>query len=304
LDCTVRAGKYPATVKMPHVLGVDAAGEITELGTGVSRLRCGDRVSTISMIACLKCKQCRKGVEANCLRSEHIGVQRWGGYAEHVAVPERNAFKLPENLSFAEGTVMTRHFPMAFNLLDDKTTIEPGEWVLVMGAAGALGSACVQVAKMLGARVIGAAGADERVALALQSGADFGVNYRRLDLAQEVMCITGGDGADVLCENIADPTLWPAAFNSLAMGGRLVTAGAHGGGTVTLDVKQLYLRRQSIVGAAGTNRADVEKTLAAAAAGKIRSLRHTLMPLSAAGEAHRLVEAGQVAGKIILEPHR
>jgi NADPH:quinone reductase-like Zn-dependent oxidoreductase len=302
LDCVVRAGQYPVTINMPHVLGVDPSGEVVEVGPGVDRFKTGDRVSTISIMPCLNCKQCLKGAEANCLRSQHLGLHRWGGYAEFVAVPERNAFKIPANITYAEGTLITRHFPMAFNLLDSKTTITPGEWVLVMGAAGALGSCCVQVAKMLGAKVIAAAGADERVALALQFGADFGVNYRELNLAQEVLRITGDEGADVVCENIADPTLWPGAFNSLALGGRMVTAGAHGGGTVLLDVKQLYLRRQSIIGAAGTNPADVEKALAAAANRQIRAIPHQLMALREAVAAHRIVEANQVVGKIVLEP--
>jgi NADPH:quinone reductase len=302
LDCVVRAGKYPVTIKMPHVLGVDPAGEVVAVGAEVKRFHVGDRVSTISIIPCLQCKQCLQGIEANCLRSQHVGLHRWGGYAEFVAVPERNAFKIPDNITYAEGTVITRHFPMSFNLLDSKTIIKPGEWVLVMGAAGALGSCCVQVAKMFGAKVIAAAGADERVALALQFGADFGVNYRKQDLAHEVLKITGGEGADVVCENIADPTLWPGAFNSLAVGGRMVTAGAHGGGIVMLDVKQLYLRRQSIIGAAGTNPADVEKALAAAGARKIRAIHHQVMPLDKAAEAHRIVESNQITGKIVLEP--
>jgi NADPH2:quinone reductase len=304
LDCLVRRGNYPVTIRMPHILGVDPSGEVVEIGPGVDKLQTGDRVSTVSIIPCLNCKQCLNGTEANCLRSQHVGLHRWGGYAEYVAVPERNAFKIPENLSYAEGTVITRHFPMAFNLLDSKTVIQPGEWVLVMGAAGALGSCCVQVAKMFGAKVIAAAGADERLALAQELGADFGVNYRERDLAKEVMKITDGEGADVVCENIADPTLWPGAFSSLALGGRMVTAGAHGGGRVTLDVKQLYLRRQSIIGAAGTNPADVEKALAAAGQGRIRSIHHRLMPLSAAVEAHRIVESNQITGKIVLEPIR
>ncbi|HKY09188.1 MAG TPA: zinc-binding dehydrogenase [Candidatus Binatia bacterium] len=302
LDCTVRAGKYPVEIKLPHVLGVDPAGEVVEVGAGVGRFKPGDRVATISIVRCLKCKQCLKGSEANCLASQHIGLHRWGGYAEYVAVPERNAFRVPDNLSFAEGTVITRHFPMAFNLLTNKTRVEPGEWVLVMGAAGALGSCCVQVAKMYGAKVIAAAGADDRVALAMAYGADFGVNYRKQDLAKEVMKLTDNDGVDVVCENIADPALWTGAFNSLAIGGRLVTAGAHGGGTVELDVKRLYLRRQSIHGAAGTNPPDVEKALDAARAGKIRAMNFQIMPLSAAAEAHRIVEENQIAGKIILDP--
>ena len=302
LDCTVRAGKYPVEIRMPHVLGVDPAGEVVEVGAGVERFKTGDRVATISVMPCLKCKQCLKRSEANCLASQHIGLHRWGGYAEYIAVPERNAFKIPDNLSFAEGSVITRHFPMAFNLLTSKTTVKAGEWVLVMGAAGALGSCCVQVAKMYGAKVIAAAGADDRVATALEYGADFGINYRKQDLAKEVMKLTDNDGVDVVCENIADPSLWPAAFNSLAIAGRLVTAGAHGGGIVELDVKRLYLRRQSILGAAGTNPPDVEKALDAARAGKIRAMNFQIMPLSAASEAHRMVEKNQIAGKLILDP--
>jgi NADPH:quinone reductase len=302
LDCAVRAGKYPVTIHMPHVLGVDPAGEVVEVGGGNSPFKIGDRVATISIIRCGNCKQCARGLEANCLASQHIGLHRWGGYAEYVSVPERNAFHIADNLSFAEGTVITRHFPMAFNLLTSKTQVRTDEWVLVMGAAGALGSCCVQVAKMYGAKVIAGAGADERVALALKSGADFGVNYRTQDLAKEVMAITDGDGVDIVCENIADPTLWPGAFNSLAIGGRMVTAGAHGGGDVMLDVKRLYLRRISILGAAGTNPPDVDKALEAARSGKIRALPYRKMPLNQAVEAHHIVEKNQFIGKIVLEP--
>ena len=156
---------------------------------------------------------------------------------------------------------------MAFHWLTSKTTIQPGEWVLVMGAAGALGSCCVQVAKMRGAKVIAAAGADDRVALAMEYGADFGVNYRKQDLAKEVMKLTDNDGVDVVCENIADPALWPGAFHGLAIGGSLV-----------------------------------EKALEAARSGKIRAMNYRTMALHAAAEAHRLVEQNQLAGKLILDP--
>jgi NADPH:quinone reductase-like Zn-dependent oxidoreductase len=302
LDLAVRAGNYPAPIRLPHVLGVDPAGTVAQVGAGVAELKAGDRVAVVSFIACRQCRQCLQGEEANCLASRHIGLHRWGGYAEYVAVPERNAFILPRNISFAEGSVVTRHFPMAFNQLIQKAGLRTGEWVLVMGAAGALGSCCVQVAKMLGARVIAGAGADDRVAAALEYGADFGINYRRQDLVAEVMRLTGGAGTDVVCENIADPTLWPSALQCLGIGGRLITAGAHGGGTVTLDVKTLYLRRLRIIGTAGTNFPDVEQALEAAAAGKIRAIIGRTMPLDAAGEAHRIVQERRFLGKIILEP--
>src|SRR5438093_1001813 len=114
--------------------------------------------------------------------------------------------------------------------------------------------------------------------------------------------LTDGRGVDVACENIADPTLWPGVLNSLAIGGRLVTAGAHGGGEVKLDVKRLYMRRLRIIGAAGTNPPDVDKALEAAEAGKIRAIIDRTMPLRDAAEAHRILERNQTLGKIILDP--
>jgi NADPH:quinone reductase len=302
LDCVLRAGKYPAKIQLPHVPGADPAGEVTEVGSCVERFKVGDRVAVVSAVPCQTCMHCRNGNASRCANGKRVGVDVWGGYAEYVAVPERHAFKLPDNVSFAEGTVITRHFPMAFHLLAGKTTVKPGEWVLVMGAAGALGSCCVQVAKMFGARVIAAAGTEERVELAKSYGADFGINYRTQDLTAEVMKLTDNSGVAVVCENIADPTLWPGAFNSLAIGGHMVTAGAHGGGKVTLDVKTLYLRRLSILGAAGTNPRDVEQALDAAREGKIRAMPWRSMPLREATEAHCIVEQNQINGKIILEP--
>jgi NADPH:quinone reductase-like Zn-dependent oxidoreductase len=191
---------------------------------------------------------------------------------------------------------------MAFNQLVSKADVKPGEWVLVMGATGALGNCCIQVAKMLGAKVIAGAGADQRVDLAQNYGADFGINYRKQDLLTEVMNLTGGEGVDVVCENISDPTLWPAAFNSLAINGCMVTAGAHGGGTLTLDAKRLYMRRLRIIGTAGTNLPDVHKALEAAGQGKIRAIIDRTMPLREAAQAHRIVEKNQIIGKLILDP--
>jgi NADPH:quinone reductase-like Zn-dependent oxidoreductase len=302
LDLIVRAGKYPVKIALPHVLGADPAGEVVAIGAGVGEFAIGDRVAVISAISCRQCGPCLSGEESRCVNGKRIGVDRWGGYAEFIALPAWHAVKLPDAISFAEGTVITRHFPMAFNLLMSKADLKPGEWVLVMGATGALGSCCVQVAKMLGARVIAGAGADERVAVAMGYGADHGINYRRQNLAEEVMKLTDRQGAAVVCENIADPTLWPGAFNSLAMGGRLVTAGAHGGGTVDLDVKRLYMKRLRIIGAAGTHPTDVVTALAAAAAGKIRAIIDETMPLGEVAEAHRILEKNQTLGKIILDP--
>ena len=197
---------------------------------------------------------------------------------------------------------MSRHCPTAFMLLAHEAKLKSGEWVLIMGSAGGLGSFGIQIAKMLGATVIAGAGADERVQVGLEFGADYGVNYRSHDLTEEVMQITKGRGVDVVYENISNPDIWPKAFACLARYGRLVTAGAHGGGEVTLDVKHLYHQRLHVIGAAGSRPGDLERSLNAAAAGKIRVKIQRILPLSQVVEAHCIVESSVPTGKIILDP--
>ena len=302
LDLAVRAGTYVVVPALPHVLGVDPAGTVVEVGEGVESPAVGDRVALQGTVRCWRCPQCLSGSDAACPNSQHLGVHRWGGYAEYVVAPAQNGFAIPGGLSFAEASIVARHFPTAMNLLENKAQLKAGEWVLIMGAAGALGACLVQLAKHTGARVIAGAGSDDRVRACLDNGADFGVNYRRQDLAAEVGRITGGHGVDVVAENIGDPSLWPGAFGSLAYEGRLVTAGAHGGGTVPLDVKRLYMRRLTIIGSPGSSYGDVARALDLATGGGIRTFIGRVLPLREAAEAHRLVEANDVIGKVILEP--
>jgi NADPH:quinone reductase-like Zn-dependent oxidoreductase len=237
-----------------------------------------------------------------CSRPLMLGVHCWGGYAEYLRIPASNCIPMPDGLSFPEATLIARHFPLAFGEAS-LASLKAGDRVLVMGAAGGLGSCLVQVARSCGAHVIAGAGADERLQAALSLGAHVGINYRRDDLEQEVMRLTQGRGVDVVFENIGDPTLWPAAFNSLARGGRLVTAGAHGGGFVTLDVKRLYQRRLHVMSGLGAERREhLERALQLAAAGEVRVLIDQVMPLREAAAAHRLVATNMSVGKIVLDP--
>ena len=302
LDLKVRADGTVRGTTLPHVLGVDPAGVVVAVAADVDSVSVGDRVAVVPHIRCGRCGFCTSGREEQCPNSRHIGVHRWGGYAERVAVPAQNAIRIPDTLDFVDAAVILRHAPTAFNLLRNLADVQPGEWVLVMGATGGLGAAGVQVAKLLGATVIAGAGADSRVEVALANGADVGVNYRSSDLTEEVLRITEGRGVHVVFENISDPEIWPKAFASLAHGGRLVTAGAHGGGKVELDVRRLYGRRLRIIGGAGASRRDVETALEAAGQGRLHAVVDRVMPLDSAAEAHRLAEKGGLLGKIVLAP--
>jgi NADPH:quinone reductase-like Zn-dependent oxidoreductase len=292
LDAVVRAGKYARRVTLPLTPGVDPSGVVAKVGPGVTSRKVGDRVTV----------QLRFGNESGADSISSLGNHAWGGYAEYVrAVADRTAI-VPDGLDFATATVVSRHTPTAFTLLRDRAKLQPGEWVLVMGAAGGLGSAGVQVAKYLGAKVIAAAGAADRVKVGLDLGADAGVNYRAQDLTIEAMRITEGKGVNVVFENIGDPELFPKAFASLARRGRLVTAGGHGGGIVPLDVNRLYQNHLTIIGATGETPDDVTLSLNAAVDGRFKVVVDRIMPLSQAVQAHELIESRTGIGKIILDP--
>jgi NADPH2:quinone reductase len=294
LDLIVRSGKYARSISFPHVLGVDPSGVITAVGPGVTDRTVGQRVVAGIRVA-----------EGSATAAPRLlGVNVWGGYAEYVRVPARIAHLIPDGVDFPTATVVARHAPTAFHLLRDRAAVRKGDWVLVMGAAGGLGSAGVQAAKYLGAKVIAGAGAEERVRAAMNLGADAGVNYRATDLTAEVMRITEGRGVNVVFENIGDGNLFARAFATLARGGRLVTAGGHGGGIVPLDVNRLYHNNLTVIGSTGENPADVTSSLEAAAAGKFKVLIDTILPLSEAVRAHEFVAARLGIGKVVLDPTR
>lgn len=294
LDLVVRAGRYARKVALPHVLGVDPTGIVAAVGAGVGERKVGDRVATTIRVS----------EPTPTEPPKLLGVHVWGGYAEYTRVPARSTVLVPDALDFATAAVIGRHAPTAFHLLRDHAKLEAGEWVLVMGAAGGLGSAGVQAAKYLGAKVIAAAGADARVQAAVDLGADAGVNYRSADLTTEVLRLTGGRGVNVVFENVGDPDLFPKAFAALARYGRLVTAGGHAGGTVPLDVNRLYLNQITVMGATGETAADLAMSLQAAAEGRFKALIECVLPLSEAARAHALVAERSVIGKVVLDPRQ
>jgi NADPH:quinone reductase-like Zn-dependent oxidoreductase len=281
LDVGLRRGESGIKVKLPLIPGIDPAGEVDAIGPEVTGFSIGDRVAS----------------------SQPPPLS--GGYAEYVAVSAASSTPIPDGLDFAMATVIRRHLPTASHLMR-LADVQPGETVLVMGAAGALSSCLVQLCKGAGARVIAGAGADARVQAAQGLGADVGINYRQRKLVDEVLELTDGKGVPLVFENVGDPELWQQAVACLGPGGRLVTVGTHGGeGIVPLDIRLLYRKRLTIRGGLEEQQSSLAERVRAlelAATGKVRMLIDRILPLSQAAEAHRLVEANAVTGKVIIDP--
>ena len=301
LDVSLRAGRemFRKPV-LPLIPGVDCAGIVDAVGTGVTRWKVGARVAAAGVMPLDTCNEDGTGYSGP---EGMMGIRRPGGFAELVCVPACAGFEVPAGLDFRDAAVVMRHAPMAWNLLVNEGQLKAGESVLVMGAAGNLGSTGIQLArKVIGARVIAAAGSDERVQLGLDLGADFGVNYNKQDIVAEVMKFTGGKGVDMLYDNIANSKVLPNAFHALGMNGRLVTAGSHGGPNVMIDFSHLYHKKITIMGRTGHKESDIPILFKAAAEGKLKAQIEKIMPLSQTAQAHRLVESGEVPGKIVLDP--
>ena len=287
LDVAVRAGKQPQRkVQLPHVGGVDPVGIVTALGPGVTDRKLGDTVAVFQHIG----------------QGRMFGIHCWGGTARLTKAPVAATCVVPKGVSFADACVLARHAPVAWNLLVHMGKLKAGEWVLVMGAAGNLGSIGIQLAKNLGARVIACAGSAARAAIGLELGADYAIDYSKHALQEEVLRITDGHGLDMVYDNIANPEPTARAIEALAYDGRLVTAGAHGGPVVPVNFFHVYDHRITLMGSPQSRPEDAMPALEAAAAGKMRVLVERVMPLGEATEAHRLVESSPATGKIILYP--
>ena len=247
LDMVVRENNYVREPKLPHILGVDPSGVIVAVGANVTDRKVSDRVFCRIFVP-------TDDPEAHLTlpglgKVNFLGVNLWGGYAQYVRTPAVSVVPIPDNISFHDASVIGRHLATATNQLENICKVKAGDTVLVMGATGGIGSVAIQIAKWHGATVIAAAGGDDRIAAARGIGADHGVNYRSHDLAGEVMKLTGGAGVNAVVENIADPDLFRAAVDAMAVGATLVTAGnASGNIEVPLDIRRLYLRQLHIVG--------------------------------------------------------
>jgi NADPH2:quinone reductase len=301
LDVSLRAGKETfRNPVLPLILGVDSAGVVDAVGPEVRNWHVGDRVAAAGIMPLEICAEDGHGYGGP---KGMMGIKRPGGFAERVTVPACAVVPLPEGLDFHRAAVVMRHVPTAWNLLFHVADLKFGETVLIMGAGGNLGTIGIQIAKnVIGARVIAVAGSEDRIAVGMKLGADFGINYSTHNLLDEVMKITHGKGVDVLYDNIANPVVLPVAFHAIGMNGRLVTSGAHAGPNVTIDFAHLYHKQITIRGRPGYTPSDLPHCLEAAAQGKVIPHIERVMPLSQAAEAHRLIEQHESHGKIVLDP--
>ena len=301
LDLWLRMGVRDWKLSMPHIVGSDISGEVAEVGSLVGRVKVGERVLLCPGISCGQCEACFKGLESACRSYTMFGVMVDGGYAEYVKSPEANVVPIPADLSFDEAAAVPLVFTTAWHMLFGRADLRPGEDVLVIGAGSGVGSAAIQIAKLVGSRVIATAGTDAKLEKARQLGADEVINHTKQSIADEVRRLTGRRGVDVIVEHVG-AAVWEACFNSLATYGRLVTCGVTSGAEVKLNVQALYGRQRTILGSFMGGKAELMDALKFIVQRKLRAVIDSSFPLKDAVAAQRKMEGREFFGKILLHP--
>lgn len=301
LDLWLESAGLPVAVPLPRTPGGEVSGAIAAVGSAVMDWQPDDRVAIQSNLFCGTCEFCQQGEESLCLRGELLGVTREGGFAEQVLVPARALVRLPPGVDFNTSAALTLAGSTAMHMLTNRTQVRAGDWVLVMGAASGVGSAAIQIAKQLGARVITTASTEAKQKLALKLGADIVLDSTQPNWPAAVRHHTNKHGADLIVEHIGGDVL-VKCFDCLARNGTIVTCGATAGREIKLNLWPLFVKQQRLIGSYGRNRTDIVATLEWAATGKLSPVIDSIFPLAETAAAFARLRARQVLGKILIQP--
>jgi alcohol dehydrogenase len=284
LDIFVRRGMPGFPVPMPFISGGDMAGEIAALGPGVSGWGAGDRVALHPVT--------HEGM---------MGEEIPGGMAEYVRVPAENLVRLADGLEFPIAAAVPIAYGTAIRMLYEIGDVRPGDVVLILGASGGVGVACLQLCTMRGARVIAAAGSAEKCRRLATLGADHTVDYSAGDFSKAVWALSAKKGVDVVVNYTGGDT-WIPSLRSLRPRGKLLTCGATAGYMTQNDMRFIWVRELQILGSNGYSKENIAAALGYVAEGRCKPVVSHLMPLSEAREAERLMESRDFVGKIVLQP--
>jgi NADPH2:quinone reductase len=280
-DVLIIQNKYQFKPPLPFSPGSELAGVVKEVGEGVKAFRPGDKV---------------------------IAFTTYGAFAEEVKTDAARLLPLPEGMDFPSGAAFLLTYGTSDHALRDRAALKAGETLLVLGAAGGVGLAAVEIGKALGARVIACASTDDKLAVCKEHGADATINYAAEDLRERIKALTDGRGVDVVYDAVGG-AYTEAAFRSIAWRGRLLVVGFAAGDIPKLPLNLALLKGAAVVGVFWGDFARREPKQFAESVrqlgawyreGKLRPHVSQTLPLAQAAEALKLMAARKVKGKLVL----
>jgi alcohol dehydrogenase len=294
-DVFTRRGMPGIKVPMPAIMGLDLAGEIAEIGPGVTGWKKGDRVLVDPI---------------NRVEGGLMGETMHGGLAELCKARAHQLVRIPDGVSFTDAAALPCAYGTARRMMVTNGHIAKGEKVLILGASGGVGVCCLQLAKLAGCEVIACAGTDAKAKRLSELGADKTINYIEKDFMKEIFSMYGKptrrgalvhQGVDVVVNYTGGDT-WVPSLKTLKVGGRLLTCGATAGYAPTEDIRFIWTFELKVLGSNGWMRDDIEELLKLVQGGKLKVLVDKVYKLEEAREALRVIEDREVFGKIVVAP--
>jgi NADPH:quinone reductase-like Zn-dependent oxidoreductase len=303
MDVMVRNGWPGLKLEMPHINGADGAGEVVVLnkGEGIG-VRVGDHVVIDANLGCGTCEFCQAGKDNMCREWHLLGETVRGTYAEYIAVPVEQLYRLPEDFDFHHAAAAALVYQTAWHSLVKRGNLQKGETVLVVGAGGGVNTASVQIAKYIGAQVVVIGSDAKKLEMAEALGADILIDRsKEEDWSKAVFLATNKRGVDVVVDNVG--TTFMQSLRALRKGGRLLTVGNSGGPKFEIDNRYVFAKHLSIIGSTMSPLGDFQEVMDLIVAGKLKPVLDKTYPLKEAADAQERLWRNENFGKITLEIH-
>jgi len=301
LDIWVRNGLPGLPVPLPLIMGCDASGTITEVGSQINKFRIGDDVVIQPGTFCGNCEHCNDGRENYCSKYGILGETENGTQAEYIVLDPLNIHLKPEHLSFSEAASMPLVFMTAHQMLIKRAKLQPGETVLIYGGSSGIGSAAIQICSDLGAQIIATSGNKSKGKFCREWGAHHVVNHNHKNWLDEVKEITGKSGVNVVFEHVGSAT-WTQSIRILSKGGRLVTCGATTGADVNINLAHLFIKQQSILGSTMSSISTFKEVMSKINNQNYNPMVDKIFTMKDIRDAHEYMENRQQSGKVVLVP--
>lgn len=308
MDVMVRMGWPGLKLDLPHINGADGAGEVVALGPPVSMqdpqreesVRVGDRVVINANLGCGRCDFCLDGQDNRCRDWHLLGETVRGTYAEYVSLPARQLYRLPDDFDFHRAAAAALVYQTAWHSLVKRGRLQAGETVLIVGAGGGVNTASIQIARLIGARVLVVGANARKLELAEALGADVLIDRSTdPDWSRAAFLATDKRGVDVVVDNVG--TTFMQSLRALGKGGRLVTVGNTGGPRFEIDNRYLFARHLSILGSTMSTLSEFKEVMDLVVAGKLNPVLDRTYPWKEAASAQIRLWNNEHFGKITLD---
>jgi NADPH:quinone reductase-like Zn-dependent oxidoreductase len=301
LDLWVREGWPGLNLHFPHILGADGSGDIAALGEDVHEFSIGDRVVIDANIGCGTCDACLAGDDNLCNDWNLLGETIPGTLAEYINVPARNVLAIPDAIDYGHAAAASLVFLTAWHSLITRGNLQAGETVLVVGAAGGVNIASIQIAKLAGATVYVVGSNEQKLAIAKSLGADTLIDRsKEPEWDKAIWLATDRRGVDVIVNNVGGETM-PLSLRAAAKRGRILTVGNTGNPIYEIDNRYIFGKHLSIIGSTMSPIKDFRTVMGLIFSGKLKVVIDRRYPLQDTTNALRRLEAGEQLGKIVID---